>query len=63
MSQKWPNQIFPMVNFIFPLYGHCGQGGGGLGEAPPLVFSILKTPWKSMMSCYWGWGSIAKGLY
>ena len=33
MEQKWPNQIFPAVNFVFSHDGHfgLGQGGGGLG--------------------------------
>ena len=33
LYQKWPDQIFPMINFVF---SHCGhfewggvQGGGG----------------------------------
>ena len=40
--QKWPNQIFPIVNFVFSHDGHFGLGGGGgLGEgvppSPPLL--------------------------
>ena len=27
--QKWPDQIFPFVNFIFSHDGHFGLGGGG----------------------------------
>ena len=26
---QWPNQIFPIVNFIIPHDGHFGRGGGG----------------------------------
>ena len=38
--QKWPDQIFPIVNFVFSHYGHFGLGRGGvLGEgSPPLGF-------------------------
>ena len=39
--QKWPDQIFPIVNFVFSHCGHfgLGRGGGGLGEgSPPLGF-------------------------
>ena len=28
--QKWPNQSFPMVNFVFSHDGHFGRGGGGV---------------------------------
>ena len=28
VCQKWPDQIFPMVNFICPHDGHFGLGGG-----------------------------------
>ena len=31
--QKWPDQIFPIVNFVFPHIGHFGLGGAG----PPMV--------------------------
>ena len=27
--QKWPEQIFLIVNFVFSNYGHLGLGGGG----------------------------------
>ena len=43
--QKWPDQIFPLVNFVFPRNGHfgLGRGGGGLGGGPPpLVFNYSK---------------------
>ena len=48
--QKWPDQIFPIVNFVFSHYGHfgLGRGGGGFGGGvpPPLWFLIiLKKPW------------------
>ena len=41
--QKWPDQIFPIVNFIFSRDGHFGLGGrgGGFGGGPPLWFLIL----------------------
>ena len=31
VHQKWPNQIFPMVNFRFSRDGPFGLGGGGDG--------------------------------
>ena len=31
--QKWPNQIFPFVNFVFPHDGHFGLGGGASGSS------------------------------
>ena len=47
--QKWPDQIFPVVNFVFSHYGHFGLGGGGggfRGGPPPTWFLIiLKKPW------------------
>ena len=46
MYQKWPDQIFPIVNFVFSHYGHfgLGRGGGGFGGGvpPPLVFNYSK---------------------
>ena len=48
--QKWPDQIFPIVNFVFPHYGHfgLGRGGGGFGggvpQNPPWFLIILKKP-------------------
>ena len=30
MYHKWPDKIFPMVNFIFSHDGHFGRGGGGI---------------------------------
>ena len=39
--QKWPDQIFPIVNFVFSRDGHFGLGGGGVrggaavGRSPP----------------------------
>ena len=39
MYQKWPDQIFPIVNFVFSHDGHVtlvwGGGEGVLGEGPP----------------------------
>ena len=38
--QKWPDQIFPIVNFVFSHYGHFGLGRGGRGfwgRGPPPV--------------------------
>ena len=47
--QKWPDQIFPMVNFVFSHCGHfgVGRGGGGFGGGvpPPWFLIILKKPW------------------
>ena len=38
LCQTWPDNIFPMVNFVFPHCGHFGLGGsspgGGGGGAP-----------------------------
>ena len=48
MYQKWPDQIFPTVNFVFSHDGHfgLGRGGGGFGGGPPPWFLIiLKKPW------------------
>ena len=40
--QKWPDQIFPIVNFVFSHDGHFGLGSGGRGfwgrGPPPLGF-------------------------
>ena len=33
--RKWPDQISPMVYFVFPHYGHFGGGGGGGSRATP----------------------------
>ena len=48
MYQKWPDQIFPIVNFVFSHYGHfgLGRGGGGFGKGvpPPWFLIILKKP-------------------
>ena len=36
MYQKWPNKIFPLVDFVFSHDDPFGlEGGGGLGEPPP----------------------------
>ena len=47
--QKWPDQIFPIVNFVFSHYVHfgLGRGGGGFGGGvpPPWFLIILKKPW------------------
>ena len=44
--QKWPDQIFPVVSFVFSHDGHfgLGRGGGGFGGGvpPPLVFNYSK---------------------
>ena len=45
MYQKWPDQIFPIVNFGFPTMVTLVWGGGEgvLGEgSPPLVFKYSK---------------------
>ena len=39
--QKWPDQIFPIVNFVLSRDGHFGLGRGGegvLGEGSPPAF-------------------------
>ena len=45
--QKWPDQIFPIVNFVFSHYGPfgLGRGGGGFGGGVPpplLIFNYSK---------------------
>ena len=49
MYQEWPDQIFPIVNFVFSHYGHfgLGRGGGGFGGGvpPPWFLIFLKKPW------------------
>ena len=51
--QQWPDQIFPIVNFVFSHDGHFGLwgegpgGGGGGGADPPLLLqctAILLLP-------------------
>ena len=53
--QKWPDQIFPIVNFVFSDDGHFGRGRGGGGPGgvtqgglpPPLLLrctAILTLP-------------------
>ena len=44
--QKWPDQIFPIVNFVFSHYDHFGLGRGGRGfwgegSPRPLGFSLF----------------------
>ena len=39
--QKWPDQIFPMVNFIFSRGGHFGLEGGGGGLAQGLGITLF----------------------
>ena len=34
--QKWPDQIFSMVSFVFTHYGHFRFGGGG----PPSLYGV-----------------------
>ena len=48
--QKWPNQIFPIVNFVLSHDGHFGLGGSKGGYPPPLLLliwcaAILILPW------------------
>ena len=33
--QKWPDQIFPIVNVVFSHDSPCSLGGGGQGGTPP----------------------------
>ena len=55
MYQKWPDQIFPIVNFVFSHYDHfgLGRGGGGFGGGvpPPWFLIILKKPWVGGGGC------------
>ena len=48
--QKWPNQIFSIVNFVFPHDGHFRLGGGGGLEGLLLRLSavLLSAPPKSL---------------
>ena len=49
VHQKWPNQIFALVNFVFPHCGHYGlEGGGGrpgrgVSPPPPAVYGHSNT--------------------
>ena len=57
--QKWPDQIFPIVNFVFSHDGHfgLGRGGGGFGGGvppPPWFLIILKKPWGGASEGGWG---------
>ena len=76
--QKWPDQIFPVVNFVFSRDGHfgLGRGGGGFGGGvpPPLWFLIiLKKPWSGGLQIqnrisrgfFWlgSWSSIQIGIF
>ena len=62
--QKWPDQIFPIVNFVFSHYGHFGLGRGGRGfwgsPPPPWFVIILKKPCPSVVHfqafCDWRGG-------
>ena len=51
---KWPDQIFPVVNFIFSHDGHFGRGRGGGqgGGGAPLLEKIKHRPArKPVISC------------
>ena len=55
-TKRRPNQIFPMVNFVFSLYGHCSLGGvrgagGGGGFLWCTAIPILPTP--GPVRCTW----------
>ena len=53
--QKWPDKIFPIVNFVVSHDRHFGREGGG----PPRLrrrTAILLLPWKR------GGGSVAHPL-
>ena len=63
--QKWPDQIFPIVNFVFSDYGHfgLGRGGGGFGggSPPPWFLIILKKPWPRLRLPFSrGWGALVR---
>ena len=55
--QKWPDQIFPIVSFVFSHYGHfgLGRGGGGFGGGvpPPWFLIILKKPFPPLPPLQW----------
>ena len=38
VHQKWHDQIFPSVNFVFFHYGHFGLGGGAPGGGGVLLW-------------------------
>ena len=42
--QKWPDKIFPIVNFVFPCDGPFGlEGGGGPGGETQLKNRQMQT--------------------
>ena len=49
VNQKWPDQIFPHVNFMFTHDGHLGRGrgpkGGGGGLDPPPMVVGYRQNW------------------
>ena len=43
--RKWPDHIFPVVNFVFSHCGHCGlEGGGPRGPLLLWCMAILNSP-------------------
>ena len=50
--RKWPDRMFPLVNFVFSHDGHFGLGGRGVGPgggSPPLLLrctAIRILPWQ-----------------
>ena len=51
--KKWPNQIFPMVTFVFfPHDGHSGLGGGGSScSCQPVCLSVCAPVWPCAPIC------------
>ena len=48
VDQKWPDNIFRTVNFVFSHDGHFGRGrGGSRGGGGPLPMVVIPIhPWR-----------------
>ena len=58
--QKWPDQVFPFIKFVFSHCGHFGLGGGGStggGTPPPTVYGRSNTclggGWRLVVDNWW----------
>ena len=50
---KWPNQIFPVVNFVFSHDAHFGLGGGG---------GVTPLPRTAILILAWGWAGVGVAI-